>query len=229
MTDEAVVLLQQVPLFVAVPAPELARLATRLRRQHFRRGTVLCRYGDPAGALYILARGQVKVTLPNEEGEETVLSVLGPGACRGEVAALDGGPPSATVTALGPVETFALHREDLLAMVRDHSAVALALIATLAGRLRRSDARLEDIYFHDLDTRLARKLLDLAQEHGRATPAGVEVPLPLTQAELASMVGAGRPRVSMLLGAYQDAGLLRLSKGSFTVLQPDALRRRAGR
>ena len=158
-----------------------------------------------------------------------MLGLVGQGGCIGEVAALDGGPRSATVTAVEATETLMLTREELLAVVRSDPELALAVIATLAARLRMADVRLEDAYFSDLGTRLARRLLLIAEEHGHKTGAGIVSPLPLTQAELASMLGAGRPRVSGLLNSFQDAGLIRLGRGSFTVLQPDALLRRAGR
>ena len=103
------------------------------------------------------------------------------------------------------------------------------MITTLATRLRRADEWLEDAYFADLDTRLARRLLDLALDHGRQTSDGVEVAFPLTQSDLAGMLGATRVSVNRLLGAYQDARIIRLSRGSFTILRLDTLRERAGR
>lgn len=229
MAENLVGLLAEVPIFADVQPQELARLADRMRRRTFRRNEVVLHRGDPAGALHIVASGRVKITLPSEEGDETVLALLGAGQCFGEVAALDGGPRSATVTAIEPTETFALLREDLLALARESPDFALALIATLAARLRRADEWLEDAFFQDLDTRMARRLLELAEEHGRRTAEGIEVTLPLTQSDLAGMLGATRVSVNRLLGVYQDARLLRLGKGAFTILRPDALRERAGR
>lgn len=185
--------------------------------------------GDPAGALHVLKSGRVKITLPSSEGDETVLALLGAGACFGEIAALDGGPRSATVTAVEPTETLSLVREDLLSFARESSEFALALITTLAKKLRRTDEWLEDAYFQDLDTRMARRLLDLAEDHGRTTTDGIEVQFPLTQSDLAGMLGATRVSVNRLLGQYQDASLLRLGKGSFTILNLNELRERAGR
>lgn len=229
MADErALTLLGDVPLFVGVRQQTLAFLAARLTQRRFRRGETLVRQHEPAHALHLITAGRVKVTRATEEGDESVLGLVGLGGCIGEVAVLDESPRSATVTAVEPTETLVLARDDLLAALREDPELALALIATLASRLRRADARLEDAYFSDLGTRLARRLLQIAEEHGHRTGAGLEAPLPLTQAELASMLGAARSRVNGLLGSFQDAGLLRLGKGSFTVLQPDALRHRAG-
>jgi CRP/FNR family transcriptional regulator, cyclic AMP receptor protein len=228
-TDDLVAILSVVPLFTAVTPDQLAPLAGKLRRRTFRRNEVIVHRGDPAGAVHIIRSGRVKITLPSEEGDETVLALFGAGTCFGEIAALDGGPRSATVTAVEATETMALLREDLLAFARENPDFALALIQTLAARLRRADEWLEDAFFQDLDTRMARRLLEVAEEHGRETKEGIEVAFPLTQSDLAGMLGATRVSVNRLLGVYQDAGLMRLGKGTFTILSPEEMRERAGR
>ena len=113
--------------------------------------------------------------------------------------------------------------------MRTHPDVALALIETLATRLRRTDSRLEDAHFLDLDTRFARLLIDLAEQRGETTAAGVEIRVPLTQAELAAMIGATRVSANRLLGVYQDLGLIRLQKKSIVLTNMAALHERTGR
>jgi CRP-like cAMP-binding protein len=227
--DDRVELLRGSVLFVELGEPQLRALAERLRRRTFRRGEVIFHRGDPGGSLHVIRTGRVKIHLPSEEGDETVLALLGPGSCFGEIAALDGGPRSATVTAAEAVETYALHREDLLSFVQAEPEVALALLATLAAKLRRTNEWLEDTYFLDLDQRMARRLLELAEQQGRHTPEGIVVEFPLTQSDLAGMLGATRVTVNRQLGIYQDAGLLRLGKGTFTIADEAGMRRRAGR
>lgn len=227
--DDRVALLRGSMLFADLPDAQLTALAERLRRRTFRRNEVIFHRGDPGGVLYLIREGKVKIHLPSEEGDETVLALLGAGSCFGEIAALDGGPRSATVTAAEPAETFALYRDDLLGFVTGHPDVALALLGTLAARLRRTNEWLEDAYFLDLDQRLARRLDELATEQGHEVADGIEVAFPLTQTDLAGMLGATRVTINRQLGIYQDAGILRLGKGAFTVTNLPALRRRAGR
>ena len=227
--DDRIELLRGSMLFSELPEPQMEALAGRLRRRSFRRNEVVFHRGDPGGVIHLVRSGTVKIHLPSEEGDETVLGLQGPGGCFGELAALDGEPRSATVTAVEPVETFALLRDDLLATIRETPDLAMALLAALAAHLRRTNEWLEDAYYLDLDRRLARRLYDLAEEHGRQTAGGVEVPFPLTQSDLAALVGATRVTVNRQLGIYQDAGLLRLGKGSFTVTDMAGLRERAGR
>jgi CRP-like cAMP-binding protein len=227
--DDRVELLRGSILFAELPEKQIETLAGRLRRRAYRRNEVIFHRGDPSGVIHLIRSGTVKIHLPSEEGDETVLGLQGPGGCFGELAALDGEPRSATVTAVEPVETFVLMREDLLTALRENPDLALALLSALAAHLRRTNEWLEDAYYLDLDQRLARRLYDLAVEQGRETPGGVEVPLPLTQSDLAALVGATRVTINRQLGIYQDARLLRLGRGSFTVTDMEGLRRRAGR
>lgn len=229
MADDPTVMLRQVPLFSELPAVELIRLAAMMRRRTFRRGEVIFHRGDPAGALHIVSVGRVKVSRPSEDGNETVLDLLGEGACFGELSALDGGLRSATVTAVEQTETQMLLREDVVNLARSSPDLAMAMVRILAERIRRTDDWLDDAYFADLDTRLANRLLELAEAHGQESADGILVQFPLTQSDLAGMLGATRARVNRMLGIYQDAGLLRLGTGTFTILDMQGIEDRAAR
>ena len=227
MNDNVVDLLRDVSIFRGGTDVVLARVAGRLRRRSYRRGEVIFHRGDPAGALHIVKSGRVKIHSPSSEGEDTVLALYHEGECFGEMAALDGGPRSSSATAVELTETLTLLREDLLALLREEPELALATIQELIARLRRTNAFLEDAYYLSLDARMARRLLELAESQGHETADGIEVPFPLTQQDLAGMLGVTRVSVNRLLGAYQDEGLIRLNKGSITVLDAAALRERA--
>ena len=230
MASEATLeLLGGVPLFAELDHDTLAFLASHMRRRPFRNGETLVRQDEPAQALYLVMKGRAKVIRLSPEGDETLLQLVGAGECIGDVAVLDGSPRSATVIAAEATETLVLLREHLLEAIRQNPQLALALISTLARRLRLADARLEDAYFSDLATRLARRLLQIAEQHGHATVHGIEVPLPLTQDELGEMVGGARSRVNQILGSFHDEGILRLEGRSVLILDLDALHRRAGR
>jgi CRP-like cAMP-binding protein len=220
-------MLFQSSIMAGLGAQEVAELAGKLERRVYRRSDVIIRQGDVAGAIHFICSGTVKVTSVNADGKETVLAVMQRGEVFGELGALDGGPRSASIAAMEAVETAALSRGDLLAFIEQHPKFALSVIAILARRLRRLDARLEDAHFLDLDARTARRLLDLAAEHGRETAMGVVIELPLTQSDLAAMVGGTRVSVNRLLGAYQDAGLLELGSRSVTLRDREGLRLRA--
>jgi CRP-like cAMP-binding protein len=105
--------------------------------------------------------------------------------------------------------------------------LAISFAELLATRARDQGRRIEDIQVYDLSTRLARTLVALATRHAERDGDALRVSFPLTQAELAAMLGATRARVNLILGSYQDAGIIRLDRTSILVVSPRALCDRA--
>lgn len=193
----------------------------------YRRGEVILRQGDTPSALHIVVSGVVKLTVSSPEGNEMILQLVRDGDCFGEVAVLDGAPAHESAVAVRPTKALSLPRAELVRAVHANPQLGDAVLGLMAERLRLSAERLEDAYLYDLDTRMARCLWRFAKDYGRPAADGVCVDFPLTQSELAAMLGATRVRVNVLLGGYQDAGLVRLGKGTYTVPSLDRLRCRA--
>jgi len=208
-----------------LPRAELEALRPKLRRRQYRRGEVVFRQGDPGHALYVLVEGRLKVVLPAETGEEAILNVLGPGDVLGELALLDAEPRSATIVALEPVVVVTLAREDFLELLGRSPAAVEGVLAGLARTIRRLSGEVGDLMYLDLQARLAKKLVELTETHGRDEGDGIELQVTLTQDELAAMVGATRPRVNRLLGSFEDRGMIGRRGRRLVVLQPEALRR----
>ena len=214
------------PLLGGLPQESLSRLARAARRRTFRRGEVVFHQGDPGDSLHLLQQGRVKVALDAESGGEAVIAILGPGDMFGELSLVDGEPRSATVVALETVETASLARGDLLRCLREHPVAMERLLAGLAGMVRRADEGMADLVFLDLEGRLVKKLLELAADHGRPADGAVEIELPMTQEDLAAMIGATRASVNKLLGWYQDQGAIERRGRRIAICDPERLRRR---
>jgi CRP/FNR family transcriptional regulator, cyclic AMP receptor protein len=206
----------------------LSQLTRSLRRRTFQRGEVIFHQGDAGDTLHLVQSGRIKVVLPAESGDEVLLAILGPGNCFGELALLDGESRSATVVAIEPVETLTLGRSDFMAFVRANPETAERLMINLAHIIRKVNEDVADLAFLDLPGRLAKKLLDLAHDHGTPMPGcdGVEISVPLTQEELAGMVGATRPSVNKVLGWYEDQGAIQRRGRKIAIFKPEALRQR---
>jgi CRP/FNR family transcriptional regulator, cyclic AMP receptor protein len=215
-------------LFAGLPAAEQERLATRMRRQAYRRGEVVMRQGDPGLSLHVVLEGRLKVLVAAQSGDELLLAVLGPGDVVGEVALLDGGPRSATVVALEPSRTASLSRDDFLDFVRQSAAVRDGVLVALARIIRRETDVLADFVGLAVSGRLAKRLLALAQAHGQPVGGAIELALPLTQEELAEMVGATRASVNQLLGSFEDRGAISRRGHRLVILRPELLQRLAG-
>jgi len=225
--QEKIQILMSSPVFRHLDRDDLDSAARHLHARRYRKGEVIIHRDDPPGAVHLISEGCVKLSLTSEEGEEVILGMLAVGDWFGEVAALDGGPAPETVTAARPTMTFALGRDILQQLVHSSPRLMMSFVEELAGQLRGRNERLEEIHLYDLSTRMARRLLELARRHGVDGPQGIEVPFPLTQAEFGGMLGATRVRVNLVLGSYQDAGVIRLERGTITILRPTELRRRA--
>lgn len=227
MVDRAdVATLRAVPFLAVLPETELTQLAGQARPRRYRAGATIFHREDPGSMLHVIHSGRVKLTLTSPEGREITVQILGPGNFFGELALLDGGPRSASVVALEPVETLTLDRAPFITTLERHPEVAGALLAVLGDRLRQTDELIQDILFLDLPARLAKQLLLLADRHGSATAQGIRIAMRLSQSDLASLVGATRESVNRCLSAYADRGLLALDRDAITILQPDELRRR---
>jgi CRP/FNR family transcriptional regulator, cyclic AMP receptor protein len=208
-----------------LPRHELEQLAGMMQRRAYRRGEVLMHQGDPGQALHVVCSGRLKVVTRNEGGEEALLAIVGPGDLVGDLALLDGGPRSATVIALEPVETATLARADFPGLLRRSPAVVEGLLAALAQTIRRLSEDVGDLMFLDLHGRLSKKLLELGDAHGRAIDGLIEIQVALTQGELAEMIGATRQRVNKLLGFYEARGAIARRGRRIVILRPEMLRR----
>ena len=220
----AVAALRRCGLFDTVSDEAIGRLVRGLRRRRFRRGEVIFHQGDPGDALHIVATGAVKIVLGSADGEEAILVTLAAGDPFGELALLDGAPRSASAVAVEATETMSLGRPALREVMDTDPALRDALLANVAGALRRLTQQMEELHFLDLAGRLATRLGRLARA---SDPESTSVTLdwPYTQTELAAIIGGARQTVNRLLSELVDADLVRLDGDTLVIPDVDALLR----
>jgi CRP/FNR family cyclic AMP-dependent transcriptional regulator len=215
--------LKNVPFFSRLTEAEIDALADRLIARSFGANQIIFHLGDPAGLLYIITAGKVKISYSSPEGQEAVLAILGSGDCFGELALLDDSPRSATAEAIEGTDTLTLHRDEFLEYIDSNPAFARHVLNVLARRIRHLNNQISDIFFLDLPARLARILLLLADQHGLPTPGGTAIDLSLTQTDLAEMTGATRVSINKALGRFRRAGWVRVEGRQLTILNRRAL------
>ena len=216
--------LAAIPFFAGLDRDALERLTGSMRSRRFRRGEVIFHLGDPGDALFVIISGDVKISLPSETGEEAILATLASGAVFGELALLDGAPRSASATALTATETVVLPRDRFRELIATEAGVRDALLASIAGELRRLTTHVEELHFLDITGRLAARLVRLAQDGGtRTADGGIRLRKNLTQGDLAAMVGCTRQSVNKLLGQFTDDGMIRLEREGIVVTDMDGL------
>jgi CRP/FNR family transcriptional regulator len=201
-------LLARIPYFRVLPAPQRAALARRLRSVVFAPRQRVFEEGAPCAGLWIVVEGRIKVFRMSAEGREQVLHVEGPGATLGEVPLFDRAGYVASATAQTAARLLWLPRRELDALCQHHPDVAVAIIATLAQRVRAFAGLAGDLTLRSVRVRLGRLVLDEAGRTGRLTRDGVEVTLPGTRDEIAARVGTVREPLSRALAALAREGLV---------------------
>jgi CRP/FNR family transcriptional regulator, cyclic AMP receptor protein len=212
-------------LFAGLDSASLGVVSAALRPRRFRRGEVIFHIGDPGDTLFVIVSGQAKVTVPADDGSEpAILTTLGPGGFFGELALLDEAPRSATIVAMDAMETATLRRDTFYGLIDSQPDLRRALLASLAGEIRRLTAQVEDLHFLDLPGRLARHLLrDVAAVAGRSPDdvtdltGSYRLPWRITQAELASMIGGSRQSVNRLLADLVADGTIQFEDDDLVI------------
>ena len=214
-------LLARTDFFADAPSDIVRDLAAAGSELHLIRGDVLFREGDVADSLYIVVRGRVAIAIANPiDNRETVVALMDAGDLFGEMSLLDDGPRSALARSLEPSTVFAIPFDPVVKAFRSDPALLWGVTRLLAQRLRVMDEALADSVFLDVTGRTAKRLLELS--------AGAdEFVLPITQEELAGMVGASRERVNKAIASFIRLGWIDQHERRYVVLKRDALQLRA--
>jgi CRP/FNR family cyclic AMP-dependent transcriptional regulator len=186
------------------------------------KGQMVFWQGEEGDAMFVLLDGAVKLIVRSRDGEVMELHRHDAPATFGELAVLDGAPRSASAEAVERATLLVVTRRQLLHLLRDDEQVAEALLRTLGEIVRRTTRQVSDLAFLDLQGRVAAKLLDLVEPAQDRTR-------PITQVELARMVGGARQTVNQVLRSLQSRGIILAEGRSFVILHAEKLRRLAGK
>lgn len=208
MIDAAV--FRRVSLFSELEAGELDALSRVATVRQYPAGATILREDEPGEQFFVLLRGEVKVFVDSPDGREVVLTHLQTGEFFGEMALFGGETRSASVSALSDTELVVLARPDFLAVLSRDFSLTRKILATLSSRLRKANEVIESLALQDVGGRLARYLLRLADESGRAPVDGYFVVNRPTHQEIANSIGATRETVTRMLKQFEDRKLIRV-------------------
>ena len=213
-------LLRKSELFQAFAPDDMARIVGHATHLRLERGEAAFDEGEVADRMFVVRSGRVALAMRSSDDKESIVALMEAGDLFGEMSLFDGQPRSAVARALEPTELVAIPFAPLTEVFDEQPRLLWPMVALLCRRMRATDAALADSLFLDVTGRTAKRLLELSGGHD-------EFALPITQEELAGMVGASRERVNKALAQFVRLGWLSVSERRYRIMQRDDLVRRA--
>src|SRR6187551_2441340 len=186
-------------LFEGIPGEDVRAVLALARRSTYRRGEVVFHRYDPADSVHLVAKGRFDVRIGTPLGDTIALGMLEPG------------------------ETLVVRGSELRRLARMHQSVDEVLVRLLSERVAALSERLVEAYTVGAETRVARRVLELANVFGSAPP----ISIPLIQEDIAALAGTSRATVNRVLRDAERRGIVELRRGRTVVLDEDALARLA--
>jgi CRP/FNR family transcriptional regulator, cyclic AMP receptor protein len=215
-------LLQILPhesLLATCEAAQLDDLLSRTKVEFAAKREVLIHQGDPGDSAIILVTGTARVNMVSANGREIVLDYLSPGTVIGEIALLDGGERTATVTMVEDGSVMRLTRAQCEDFITSNPGVALSMLQEMARRLRQMNLTVESDRAFSAGPRLARYLQRLTDEEAASQKLKINV----SQSELGNFVGISRENINRQLSAWAESGLIELDQGKIRIIDCNAL------
>ena len=211
--------LKKITLFQDLDDELLRFLAEEVRERVYPEGKVIVCQGEPGGTCHVITRGRVRVFMIGEDGYEMAFYIMGPGEIFGEMSLFEDLPRSASVAALEETHTLGLDQEVMFRCLQRSPALAMRLLQSLSARLRTTTSDAEGLASLPVPDRLMRQLQRLSERSGRRVEGGVQITLPLTQQELAALVGTSRESVNRALVKLRQEGKVLLKDGWIIVVE----------
>jgi CRP-like cAMP-binding protein len=217
--------LARAPFFAGVSAADLERFERRCNWRTVEDGATVLDYDDASSDVYFIIAGEVRILIRTSAGREVILADMRAGEFFGELAAIDGAPRSANVTALTRCELVIVPAPVFGDMLEALPALARALMRLLVGRVRALNARLTEHSVLDVRHRLYSELLRLSAVRGGGKGERSISPPPFHHV-LAARVGCRREQVSRELSALAQEGITEKTRGALVIRSPETLRAR---
>lgn len=209
-------LLDEVEFFSGIASSDLDELAASAQQRVYNRGDVLFTEGDEPSELFVVVAGRIAIANKSIDGRESVVALMERGDLLGELPLFDGLTRSAEARALERSEAIAISYVPIKALYDAQPTLLWNVVAMLATRLRSTDEALADSVFLDVTGRTAKRLLELAGDADEFT-------LPVTQEELAGMVGASRERVNKAISSFVRLGWIEQADRRYRVTNREQL------
>lgn len=208
-------LIRRVPLFSMLTNSQAEAVAEGVVKRRYRRGEIIVEQGRKSNALFILLTGRARVLTADARGREVILAMLHPGDYVGEMSLIDNEPHSATVRAEVQTDVLVLGRTEFARCLPENSSLSYAIMRGLVSRLRAADRQIESLALLDVYGRVARTLLDMAEDNNGTLLIRNKV----SRQDLAKIVGASREMVSRVMKDLEERGMIHTQENGSVIIK----------
>jgi CRP/FNR family cyclic AMP-dependent transcriptional regulator len=178
---------------------------------------------DPSDKVFLLKEGRVKISKVSEDGKELTLAILEHGEIFGELALVDEGPRGTIAETLEDTFICVIGRQDFEKLLETKPNLALNVTKLIGLRRKAIEAKVEDLVFRDVSSRLAKLLLELADTYGTQVSNGMRIDVKLTHQELANLIGSTRETTTATLNELKRLGFIEMEKRRLIVVDQSGL------
>jgi CRP/FNR family transcriptional regulator, cyclic AMP receptor protein len=216
--------LRGVELLNGLSSDDLLRVAQFCQLVRFRRAERIFTESQPGASLYVVMEGRVKIFGSSSQGRSKTFAYLEPGDFFGEMSLIDEEVRSASASALEDSVLITLKSDEYRKLVLSRPSIALTMLRTLSGRLRRANREIEALSFNNVLGRIAQILLDLAERYGKKTDEGIRIEMALSHKELAEMAGTAREVISRVISRFRRIGCVSFFDNKIIITDRDKLK-----
>ena len=212
-----------------ISEPETERVLSRSSSRTGARGETIFGPSSTPQSVYLLEQGLVRVFRLSSRGAQVTLGYVRPGEVFGELEVISDHARESFAQAISPSLVWRIPLPEVRRLIEAVPSIALRIAEQMEKRFRRVESRVEGLALRDLRSRVCLMLLELAEDFGREADGEVLIDLPLSQHDLATLVGASRQSVNECLRELRAARQIATRKRRFALLDPAELRREAER
>ena len=214
--------LKKTNLFNCLNSFQLSRLGRAVIIKRYKKDALIFSAGEPALGFYIVVEGKVKIYKLSAQGKEYILNMASSADTIAEVTVFSGKDYPAYAQAVTNSTLFFLPKEGFLRLLKEYPEIALRMLGAMAKRQRGFADIIEDLSLRDVESRLSKYLLNLAQE------AGVNIfKLDLQKSDLAMKLATIPETLSRNLKKLKSKRIISLKDRTITILNKEALKKLA--
>ncbi|QNO13926.1 Crp/Fnr family transcriptional regulator [Alkalicella caledoniensis] len=214
----------KVPIFANLNDNELLDIIKMTGHREFLKGESIFFEGDSANTLYIINQGKIKLSKFTRDGKQQILHILSDGDFFGELNLLKGGQYNFDADAITKVKLCTITKEQLKDLILTRPEIGLKILEVVGERLAGVESLAQHLATNDVESRIAFLLYELKDRHGKKTPDGTMIELPLTREEMSNYTGVARETISRKLQKMQSDGVVKLEgTRKILVIDEDAL------